>query len=62
MSGPAQSKQEDREEREKRLRHFLEMAGEAYIAATSPPKRIEAMLIYAQARKDLEEFLHEGPA
>ncbi len=39
------------------MRRFLEIAGEAYIAATSPTKRIEAMVIYAQARKDLDEFL-----
>jgi hypothetical protein len=61
MSGPAQSKQEDQQEREKRLRHFLEIAGEAYIAATTPGKRIEAMLVYAQARKDLDEFLRHDP-
>jgi hypothetical protein len=57
MSGPVQSRQEDDQERENRMRRFLEIAGEAYIAATSPTKRIEAMVIYAQARKDLDEFL-----
>ena len=62
MSGPAQSKQSDREEREKSLRRFLEIAGEAYIAAATPSKRIEAMLVYAQARKDLDEFLRQGPS
>jgi hypothetical protein len=60
MAGSAQGRHEDREEREKRLRRFLEIAGEAYIAATSPAKRIEAMLIYAQARKDLDEFVSEA--
>jgi hypothetical protein len=62
MSGPAQSKQGDREEREKSLRRFLEIAGEAYIAAATPGKRIEAMLVYAQARKDLDEFLRQDPS
>jgi hypothetical protein len=57
MSAPGSSNQEDREERERRLRRFLEIAGEAYIAATTPSKRIEAMMIYAQARKDLDDFL-----
>ena len=62
MPGAGESKQEDREQREKRLRRFLEIAGEAYIAATTPTKRIEAMMIYAQARKDLEDFLNENPS
>lgn len=59
MPGYGQSPSEDREEREKRLRRFLELAGEAYIAANTPTKRIEAMLIYAQARKDLDEFVQD---
>jgi hypothetical protein len=62
MSGPVQSKQEDREERETRLRRFLDIAGEAYIAASTPSKRVEAMLVYAQARKDLDDFLRQDPS
>jgi hypothetical protein len=59
MDGSVQSAREDRDEREKRLRRFLELAGAAYIAATTPERRVEAMLIYAQARKDLDDFLNE---
>jgi hypothetical protein len=46
-------------EREKYLREILERASDAYKSAQNPKKRVEAMLAYAQARKDLSEFLGE---
>ncbi len=38
------------------LRHRIEMAADAYKSATEPWRRIEAILTYAQAIKDLHDF------
>jgi hypothetical protein len=42
------------------LRKRMEDAAEAYKAAIEPHKRIDAIMIYAKALKDLSNFLMEN--
>jgi len=49
-----------RAEMENELRQKSEQAAEAYKAAKDPKKRIEAIVAYAQALKDLSSFIMDN--
>jgi hypothetical protein len=59
MSTPWKGNPAAREEMENFFRRRLEAAAEVYKNATDPRKRIEAMLAYAEARKELSNFIQE---
>ena len=59
MSTPWKGNPAAREEMENFFRRRLDAAAEVYKNATDPRKRIEAMLAYAEARKELSNFIQD---
>ncbi len=57
MSTPWKGNPAAREEMENFFRRRLDAAAEVYKSATDPRKRIEAMIAYAEARKELSNFV-----